>query len=365
MRGGDQIQSAMFSYLSPETRVRSEHPLRAIRVMVDRALREMSPLFDQMYSEIGRPSIAPEKLLRAQLLQMLYSVRSERLLMEEIDYSVLFRWFVGMNMDEPVWDATVFTKNRDRLLEQEVAKVFFGQVWKQAEQAKLTSDEHFTVDGTLLEACASLKSFQKKGAAKHDDPDDPGNPSVNFHGEKRSNETHESTTDPDARLARKGGGKEAKLSYCGNLLIENGNGLIANTELLPANGTAERDAALLMIEQIPAEQRVTVGADKGYDTREFVAECRQMKVTPHVAQNTNRAGGSAIDARTTRHAGYKISQRKRQRIEECFGWLKTIALLRKLRHRGIFKVGWIFTFAATAYNLVRMRKLLAPAVQAA
>jgi transposase len=365
MRGGDQIQSAMFSYLSPETRVRSEHPLRAIRVMVDRALREMSPLFDQMYSEIGRPSIAPEKLLRAQLLQMLYSVRSERLLMEEIDYSVLFRWFVGMNMDEPVWDATVFTKNRDRLLEQEVAKVFFGQVWKQAEQAKLTSDEHFTVDGTLLEACASLKSFQKKGEAKHDDPDDPGNPSVNFHGEKRSNETHESTTDPDARLARKGGGKEAKLSYCGNLLIENGNGLIANTELLPANGTAERDAALLMIEQIPAEQRVTVGADKGYDTREFVAECRQMKVTPHVAQNTNRAGGSAIDARTTRHAGYKISQRKRQRIEECFGWLKTIALLRKLRHRGIFKVGWIFTFAATAYNLVRMRKLLAPAVQAA
>jgi hypothetical protein len=285
--------------------------------------------------------------------------------MEEIDYSVLFRWFVGMNMDEPVWDATVFTKNRDRLLEQEVAKVFFGQVWKQAEQAKLTSDEHFTVDGTLLEACASLKSFQKKGEAKHDDPDDPGNPSVNFHGEKRSNETHESTTDPDARLARKGGGKEAKLSYCGNLLIENGNGLIANTELLPANGTAERDAALLMIEQIPAEQRVTVGADKGYDTREFVAECRQMKVTPHVAQNTNRAGGSAIDARTTRHAGYKISQRKRQRIEECFGWLKTIALLRKLRHRGIFKVGWIFTFAATAYNLVRMRKLLAPAVQAA
>jgi transposase len=365
VRGSDQIQSSMFSYLSPETRVRKEHPLRTIRVMVEEALRGMSPLFDQMYSEMGRPSIAPEKLLRAQLLQMLYSVRSERLLMEEIDYSVLFRWFVGMNMDEPVWDVTVFTKNRDRLLEHEVAKVFFAQVWQQAEQANLTSDEHFTVDGTLLEACASLKSFQKKGAAKHDDPDDPGNPTVNFHGEKRSNDTHESTTDPDARLARKGGGKEAKLSYCGNLLIENGNGLIAQTELLQANGTAERDAALLMLEQIPAEQRVTVGADKGYDTREFVAECRQMKVTPHVAQNTHRPGGSAINGRTTRHAGYALSQRKRKRIEECFGWLKTVALLRKLRHRGIFKVGWIFTFAAAAYNLVRMRKLLAPAVQAA
>jgi transposase len=365
MRGADQSQSAMFSYLSPETRVRREHPLRAIRVMVDRALGEMSPLFDQMYSELGRPSIPPEKLLRAQLLQMLYSVRSERLLMEEIDYSVLFRWFVGMNMDEPVWDATVFTKNRDRLLKHEVAKVFFAQVWNQAEQANLTSDEHFTVDGTLLEACASLKSFQKKGTRKHDDPDDPGNPTVNFHGEKRSNDTHESTTDPDSKLARKGSGKEAKLSYCGNLLIENSNGLIANTELLQANGTAERDAALLMIEQIPAEQRVTIAADKGYDTRDFVAECRKMNVTPHVSQNTHRAGGSAIDGRTTRHAGYQISQRKRKRIEECFGWLKTVALLRKVRHRGVFKVGWVFTFAASAYNLVRMRKLLASPVPSA
>jgi transposase len=365
MRGGDRIQSAMFSYLSPETRVRKEHPLRAIRGMVDSALGEMSPLFDDMYSELGRPSIAPEKLLRAQLLQMLYSVRSERLLMEEIDYSVLFRWFVGMNMDEPVWDATVFTKNRDRLLEHNVAKVFFAQVWQQAEQANLTSDEHFTVDGTLLEAAASLKSFQRKGEARHEDPDDPSNPTVNFHGEERSNDTHASNTDPDAQLARKGGGKEAKLSYCGNLLIENGNGLIANTELLQANGTAERDAALLMIEQIPAEKRVTVGADKGYDTRGFVAECRQLNATPHVSQNAKRPGGSAIDARTTRHAGYNISQQKRKRIEECFGWLKTIALLRKLRHRGIFKVGWIFTFAAAAYNLVRMRKLLAPVVPSA
>jgi len=365
MRGTDHIQSAMFSYLSPEERVGKEHPLRAIRAMVDEALREMSSLFDRMYSELGRPSIAPEKLLRAQLLQMLYSVRSERLLMEEIDYSVLFRWFVGMNMDEAVWDVTVFTKNRDRLLEHEVAKVFFAQVWNQAERAKLTSDEHFTVDGTLLEACASLKSFQKKGTAKEDPPDDPGNPTVDFHGEKRSNDTHASSTDPDARLARKGSGKEAKLSYCGNLLMENANGLIANTELREANGTAERDAALLMMEQIRGEQQVTVGADKGYDTRDFVAECRHMHVTPHVAQNVNRPGGSAIDARTTRHGGYQISQQKRKRIEECFGWLKTIALLRKLRHRGIFKVGWVFTFAAAAYNLVRMRKLLATVVQSA
>jgi len=360
MRGADHNQSGIFSYLSPEERVRTEHPLRPIRIMADRALREMSPLFDEMYSQMGRPSIAPEKLMRAQLLQMLYSVRSERLLMEEIDYSVLFRWFVGLSMDEPVWDVTVFTKNRDRLLQHEVAKAFFAQVWNQAERADLTSDEHFTVDGTLLEACASLKSFQKRGSGRPDDPDDSGNPTVNFHGERRSNETHESTTDPEARLARKGGGKEAKLSYCGNLLMENGNGLIANTELLEANGTAERDAALLMIEQIPAAQRVTVGADKGYDTRDFVAECRQMNVTPQVAQNVKRSGGSAIDGRTTRHAGYKISQQKRKRIEECFGWLKTVALLRKLRHRGIFKVAWIFTFAAAAYNLVRMRKLLAP-----
>src|ERR1700761_872411 len=263
MRGIDHQQGHVFSYLSSEERVRKDHPPRAVRAMTDEILREMSPVFDAMYATTGRPSIPPEKLLRAQLLQMLYSVRSERLLMEEIDYSVLFRWFVGMNMDEPVWDATVFTKNRDRLLEHAVAKAFFTQVWQQAEEAKLTSDEHFTVDGTLLEACASLKSFQKKGAAKHNDPDDPGNPSVNFHGEQRSNETYESTTDPDAKLARKGSGKEARLSYCGNLLIENGNGLIANTELLQANGTAERDAALLMIEQIPTAQRITVAADKG------------------------------------------------------------------------------------------------------
>ena len=332
--------------------------------MADLALRNMSARFDAMYAKTGRPSIAPEKLLRALLIQMLYSVRSERLLMEEIDYSVLFRWFVGMNLDEPVWDVTVFTKNRDRLLDGEVAREFLCEVVKQAQEKKLTSDEHFTVDGTLIEAWASLKSFQRKDA-KSTPPDDPGNPTVDFHGEKRCNDTHESTTDRDALLARKGSGKEAKLSYNGNLLVENRNGLIVTTEVFQANGSAERDAALVMLEKIPGEHRVTVGADKAYDTRDFVQECRNMKVTPHVAQNTQRRGGSAIDERTTRHEGYAISQRKRKRIEESFGWLKTIALMRKVRHRGMDKVGWVFTFAAAAYNLVRMRNLLSSPVGAA
>ncbi|MCW5979616.1 MAG: IS5 family transposase [Bryobacteraceae bacterium] len=365
MRGNDRHQSAMFSYLSPEQRVRQDHPLRAIRTLADQALQQMSPRFDEMYSKIGRPSVPPEMLLRAQLLQMLYSIRSERLLMEEIDYSVLFRWFIGLHLDEEVWDVTVFTKNRDRLLAGDVAREFLAAVVSQAETNRLTSDEHFTVDGTLIEAWASLKSFQPKDRQDAPPPDDPGNPTVNFHGQKRSNETHESTTDPDAKLARKGNGKEAKLSYSGNLLVENRNGLIVGAELLEANGTAERDAALTMIEEVPGDHRVTVGADKGYDTADFVSECRNLNATPHVAQNDKRRGGSAIDARTTRHPGYEVSQRKRKRIEESFGWLKTIALVRKVRHRGIHKVGWIFTFAAAAYNLVRMRKLLPAAVQAA
>ena len=363
MRGQDKQQSDMFSYLSPEQRVRPNHPLRAIRAMADLALWNMSARFDKMYATKGRPSIPPEKLLRAQLIQMLYSVRSERLLMEEIDYSLLFRWFVGMNLDEPVWDVTVFTKNRDRLLDGDVAREFLCEVVKQAQEKDLTSDEHFTVDGTLIEAWASLKSFQRKGE-QNTPPDDPGNPTVDFHGEKRSNETHESTTDPDALLARKGTGKEAKLSYNGNLLTENRNGLIITTEVFQANGTAERDAALVMLEQIPGDGQVTVGGDKGYDTKDFVAECRNMNVTPHVAQNIKRNGGSAIDGRTTRHSGYEVSQKKRKRIEECFGWLKTIALMRKVRHRGLEKVGWVFTFAAAAYNLVRMKNLLANSVGA-
>ena len=339
--------------------MRKDHPLRAIRAMMDEVLSQLSRRFDRMYARVGRPSIAPEKLLRAQVLQMLYSIRSERLLMEEMDYNLLLRWFVGLNADEEVWDATTFSKNRDRLLEAEVAKEFLAVVVEQARGKGLTSDEHFTVDGTLLEAWASLKSFRPKEEKPAAPPDDPGNPTVNFRGEKRSNETHQSKSDPEALLARKGEGKEAKLSYSGNLLVENRNGLIVDAEVFQANGTAERDAALIMLEQIEGTKLVTVGGDKAFDTREFVKECRHMRVVPHVAQNFGRRGGSAIDGRTTRHAGYVISQRKRKRIEECFGWLKTIALLRKVRHRGVCKVHWIFTLACAAYNLVRMRNLAA------
>jgi transposase len=356
MRGDDHQQNHIFSYLSPEARVRKDHPLRTIRAMMDEVLGQLSRRFDAMYAAVGRPSIAPEKLLRAQLLQMLYSIRSERLLMEEMDYNLLFRWFVGLNADDEVWDPTTFTKNRDRLLEADVAKEFLARVVDQARSKGLTSDEHFSVDGTLLEAWASLKSFQAKDH-KPTPPDDPGNPTVNFRGEKRSNQTHESKTDPDALLARKGEGKESKLSYSGNLLVENRHGLIMEAEVVPATGTAERDAALGMLEQIPGTQSVTVGGDKAFDTRDFVKECRHMGIVPHVAQNDQRRGGSAIDTRTTRHAGYGISQRKRKRIEECFGWLKTIALMRKVRHRGVGRVDWIFTFACAAYNLVRMRNL--------
>jgi transposase len=359
MRGDDQQQNHIFSYLSPEARVRKDHPLRAIRAMVDEVLSQLSRHFDSMYARVGRPSIAPEKLLRAQLLQMLYSIRSERLLMEEMDYNLLFRWFVGLNADDEVWDATTFTKNRDRLLEADVAKEFLTRVVAQAQARGLTSDEHFTVDGTLLEAWASLKSFQPKDGKPSPPPDDPGNPTVNLRGQRRSNETHASKTDPDALLARKSQGKESKLSYSGNLLVENRNGLILDAELFQANGTAERDAALIMLEQIPGTKVVTVGGDKGFDTFGFVQECRNLRVVPHVAQNDQRPGGSAIDGRTTRHAGYAVSQRKRKRIEECFGWLKTIALLRKVRHRGVGKVHWIFTLACAAYNLVRMRNLAA------
>ena len=358
MRGTDTQQSGMFSYLSPEERVPEKHPLRAIRGMTDEVLKGLSAKFNELYSATGRPSIAPEKLLRALLLQILYTVRSERLLMEQLQYNLLFRWFVGLNMEEPVWVATVFTKNRERLLEGEIADLFFAGVLAQARAADLLSDEHFSVDGTLIEAWASQKSFQRKEQSEKPPVDDPGNPTVDFHGERRSNDTHESTTDADARLARKSGGHEAKLAYCGNVLIENRNGLVVDTELLQANGTAERDAALLMAERIAGRQRVTVAADKGYDTQEFVREIRGMNVTPHVAQNDKRRGGSAIDERTTRHAGYKVSQVKRKRIEEVFGWLKTVGMLRKTRHRGVHKVGWVFTFAAAAYNLVRMRNLV-------
>jgi transposase len=352
----------MFSYLSPEERVPAKHPLRPIRLMVDEVLRALSPDFSGLYSTFGRPSIPPEKLLRALLLQVLYTVRSERMLMEQLEYNLLFRWFVGLNMDEAVWVPTVFTKNRDRLLEGDVAEKFFQLVLTQARVADLLSDEHFSVDGTLIEAWASHKSFQRKDQPTPP-PDDPGNPTVNFHGEKRSNDTHESTTDPDARLARKSGGHEAKLAYCGNVMIENRNGLVVDTELLQCNGTAERDAAMMMAERVEGVERITLAADKGYDTKDFVSEMRGMNVTPHVSQNTKRAGGSAIDGRTTRHEGYQVSQRKRKRIEEVFGWIKTVGTLRKTRHRGLETVRWVFTFTATAYNLVRMRNLMSPAVQ--
>lgn len=365
MRGQDTQQSTMFSYLSPEQRVPADHPLRRIRPMVDLALKALSPTFDEMYSAFGRPSIAPEKLLKALLLQVLYTIRSERMLMEQLGYNLLFRWFVGLNMDESVWVPTVYSKNRDRLLEVDIAEKFFIQVLDQARAADLLSDEHFSVDGTLIEAWASQKSFQRKDGGDQKPKDDPGNPTVDFHGEKRSNETHESTTDPEARLARKSGGHEARMAYCGNVMIENRHGLVVDTELLQCNGTAERDAALLMAERLEGAQRVTIAADKGYDTKDLVQEMRGMNITPHVAQNHKRNGGSAIDRRTTRHAGYQISQQRRKRIEEVFGWMKTVGMLRKTRHRGVFKVGWVFTFAAAAYNLVRMRNLLANPVGAA
>jgi len=360
MRGDDLQQTAMFSYISPEQRVPTDHPLRPIRQMVDDVLKNMSRRFAKLYSHTGRPSIPPEKLLRALLLQVLYTVRSERMLLEQLDYNLLFRWFVGLNMDDPIWDATVFSKNRERLLEGDIAQAFFDQVLKLARQKELLSDEHFTVDGTLIEAWAGQKSFQQKDASRTPPPDDPGNPTVDFHGEKRSNQTHESTTDPEARLYKKGPGKEAKLSYQGQVMMENRHGLVTQTRLTPATGTAEREAAVEMAQQIPERERrrVTLGADKAYDTQEFVAELRQLNVTPHVTQN-NKNRSSAIDGRTIRHPGYAVSQRKRKRVEEIFGWIKTVGLMRKTRHRGRERVGWMFTFTAAAYNLVRIRNLQA------
>ena len=357
MRGDDPRHDGMFSYITPEARVRPDHPLRPIRRMTDAALAQLSPRFDRLYSTMGRPSIPPEKLLRALLLQVLYSIRSERLLMEELDYNILYRWFVGLSLDDAVWDATTFTKNRDRLLDGDIADAFFTEVLAAIKADGLLSDEHFTVDGTLLEAWASHKSFKPKGGGPP--PDDPKNPTVNFHGETRRNDTHQSTTDPDARLYKKAVGREAKLAYLGHLLTENRHGLIVDTAVTAATGTGERGAAIVMLGELPlTSRRVTVGADKWYDTREWVAALRTMRVTPHVAQNSTRPGGSAIDSRTVRHAGYEISQRKRKLIEQAFGWMKTVGLLRKLRHRGGRLVAWIFTFGAAAYNLVRWRNLV-------
>jgi transposase len=351
MRGEDEKQDAMFSYVAPEKRVPADHPLRPIRAMVDQVLKEMSPRFARLYAQVGRPSIPPERLLRALLLQIFYSVRGERLLMEQLDYNLLFRWFVGMTMDEKVWDHSVFSKNRDRLLNEAIAEAFFQRVLKIAQP--YLSDEHFTVDGALFEAWASQKSFR----AKDEEPGPgTGNREVNFRGEQRSNDTHQSTTDPEARLYRKANGAEARLSYLGHGLMENRHGLLVRTMVTTADGTAERDAALLMAAQIPEVKRVTLGADKNYDTHPFVRELRQMNITPHVAQNnTNRS--SAIDERTLRHAGYAVSQRKRKLVEQSFGWMKVIGLLRKVKLRGLAKVSWWFTYLGAAYNLMRLRKL--------
>jgi transposase len=356
VRGPDEQTGDMFSYLSPEQRVRPNHPLRAIRTMTDEVLRELSPRFRRMYSDVGRPSIPPEQLLRALLLQALYTVRSERLLMEEIDYSILFRWFIGLSLDEPIWSPTTFSKNRDRLLNGDIASAFFDAVLRQAREAALLSDEHFTVDGTLLEAWAGLKSFQRTDAGPTQPPDDPGNPTVNFHGETRTNETHTSTTDPDAQLYRKGGGKEAKLTYMGHVLLDNRHGLVTNVCATAATGKAEREAALLLLTTVP--RATTVGADKSYDVPSFVAGVRDLGITPHVAQKIR---GSAMTDDVTAEPGYAVSQRKRKLIEQVFGWMKTVGGLRKLRHRGGELVDWIVTFTAAAYNLIRLRRLRATA----
>ena len=360
MRGEDRQQQELFSYGSLEERIPADHPLRPIRAMADEALSAMDRRFDQIYGDEGRRSIAPERLLRALLLQMLYSVRSERMLMEQLEYNLLFRWFVGLSANEPVWHPTVFTKNRDRLLEGAVAEEFFSQTVRQARSKKLLSDEHFTVDGTLIEAWAGQKSFQRKDN-DHDPlnpppPDRGSNPTINWHKEKRSNETHESLTDPEARLYKKARGAEARLAYLGHVLTENRNGLVVDVRTTQATGTAERDAGIGMMSNKPAGKRATLGGDRLYDTRGFVASAREINVTPHVAQNDS-GRRSAIDGRTTRHDGYDVSQIKRKRVEEVFGWMKTVALQRKTRFRGLDRVGWMFTLAAAAYNLVRMRNL--------
>lgn len=359
MRGTDKRSGELFSYVNLETRVRKDHPLRAIREMADAALAALSGDFAVLYSGMGRPSIAPEMLLRAMLLQAFYSIRSERQLMERLDFDLLFRWFVGLGVDDPVWDHSTFSKNRDRLLEGDIATKFLAAVLAQPRVKRLLSSEHFSVDGTLIEAWASMKSFKPKGTSKDDGEGGGRNASADFRGEKRSNDTHASTTDPDAMLYRKGPGMEAKLCFIGHGLMENRSGLIVDTRLTRVSGHAERLAALDMIEPLADRPRaITLGADRGYDAADFVEELRTLSVRPHVAQNANRRR-SAIDRRTTRHPGYAASIRIRKRIEEAFGWIKTVAGMRKTKLRGLDKVDWAFAFTAAAYNLVRLPKLLA------
>ena len=351
MRGDDQQQqSGMFSYVALEDRIPADHPLRGVRKLVDAVLAGMSKDFEGLYSKVGRPSIPPERLLRALLLQVFYSVRSERLLMEQLNYNLLFRWFVGLEIDDPVWNHAVFSKNRDRLLNQDLAQRFFARVKAQA--AGLMSDEHFTVDGTLIEAWAGQKSFRRK----HDD-EGGGGSGGDFRGELRRNQTHASSTDPEARLYKKSAGQEAKLSYLGHTLVENRNGLIAAAMTTQADGRAERDAALLMLYELTRKRsgRVTTGADKAYDTQDFVSTLRELGVTPHVARRQN----GAIDERTSRHPGYAISLSKRWLVEKPFGWVKQIGPLKKVKLRGLAKVDWLFVFSCAAFNLIRIPKLRA------
>ena len=364
MRGSDEQQPILFSYRSIEDRIPSDHPLRALRRLVDPVLAALSPRLQTLYATTGRPSIPPEQLLRALLLQVLYTIRSERQLMEQLDYNLLYRWFVGLTPDDAVWVPTVFTKNRDRLLDGNLAEAFFNQVLAVANEHRLLSHEHFTVDGTLLEAWASQKSIRPLHAPARvaADDDDPSNPSVNFRGEKRTNQTHRSVTDPDARIAKKSRGTGAVIAYQASVLMENRHGLIVQTDVRAPEYHAERDAALEMLTCLePRARRRTLGADKGYDEDAFLADVRRLGITPHVAPNIHaRRPRSAVDGRTTRHAGYEISQRKRKLVEEGFGWQKCVGLLRKLHHRGRETVGWIFTFTSAVYNLVRLRTLLAP-----
>jgi transposase len=357
MRGADHQNQTLFSYVRPDSRIPANHPLRLIRKITDAALASLSDKFDAAYATEGRPSIAPERLLRASLIQALYSVRSERQLMEQTNYNLLFRWFIGLSVDEPVWDPSTFSKNRDRFLEGDFAAAFLDAVLNADEVKALLSAEHFSVDGTLIQAWASMKSFRRKDGDDQP-PSDGRNGERAFHKEKRSNETHASTTDPDARLYRKGRGKEAKLAFIGHLLMENRNGLVVAAELTKATGTAEPEAALAMLGDLPGEGRVTAGADKAYDTSGFVAGAREINVTPHVAQNINEYRGSNIDARTTRHPGYTASQVIRKRIEEANGWIKTVAGMQRAPFRSLPRMRWMFTFRSAAYNLVRLPRLL-------
>lgn len=351
MRGEINPQASMFSYVDIEKRIPNSHPIRKIRKIVDKALLELDDYFDLLYSEEGRPSIPPEMLLRASLLQILFTVRSERQLCERIDYDLMFRWFVGLSMDDKVWDHSTFSKNRDRLMAHEIDELLFQAIKKQAYAKKLLSREHFSVDGTLLEASASLKSFKPRGEPRNDDSDDD-NQGVNFHGEKRSNKTHQSTTDPESKLYRKGKGKEAKLTFMGHILTENRNGFIVETEVSQSGLDKEWDSGLNLLAKQGRHPIQTVGADKGYDTSAFVEGCRGLGVTPHVAAKVSK---SAVDGRTTGTSGYAISQQKRKKVEEPFGWMKEFGLMRKLRHRGSARASFMFRLSATAYNITRLK----------